>query len=96
MYFISLSVFGDCFHTSICYHSLFSYQQTFCILYVVQIFEVKSTSTIETLCRSIAIKLKVSSAEGYGLYLKTPNKVRLENVPEEVAFFFLAIHYIVF
>ncbi|KAM8850065.1 unconventional myosin-VIIa-like [Spinachia spinachia] len=39
------------------------------------IFEVKSTSTIETLCRSIAFKLKVSSAEGYGLYLKTPNKV---------------------
>ncbi|KAL6104146.1 uncharacterized protein ACO6RY_13928 [Pungitius sinensis] len=39
------------------------------------IFEVKSTTTIETLCRSIALKLKVSSAEGYGLYLKTPNKV---------------------
>ncbi|XP_040028053.2 unconventional myosin-VIIa [Gasterosteus aculeatus] len=49
------------------------------------IFEVKSTSTIETLCRSIAIKLKVSSAEGYGLYLKTPNK--LVSMEEQNYFF---------
>ncbi|XP_039672113.1 unconventional myosin-VIIb-like [Perca fluviatilis] len=39
------------------------------------ILEVKSTTTIKDLCYSIASKLKLSSADGYGLYLKTANKV---------------------
>ncbi|XP_029309255.1 LOW QUALITY PROTEIN: unconventional myosin-VIIb-like [Cottoperca gobio] len=39
------------------------------------IFEVKSTTTIEDLCCTIASHLKLSSAEGYGLSLKTTNKV---------------------
>ncbi|XP_038575317.1 unconventional myosin-VIIa-like [Micropterus salmoides] len=39
------------------------------------IFEVTSTTTIRDLCRSIASQLKLTSADGYGLYLKTPNKV---------------------
>ncbi|XP_034744582.1 unconventional myosin-VIIb-like isoform X2 [Etheostoma cragini] len=39
------------------------------------ILEVKSTTTIKDLCCSIASKLKLSSADGYGLYLKTANKV---------------------
>ncbi|XP_034411330.1 unconventional myosin-VIIa-like [Cyclopterus lumpus] len=39
------------------------------------IFEVKSTTTSKDLCYSIASQLKLSSPEGYGLYLKTPNKV---------------------
>ncbi|KAK2895631.1 hypothetical protein Q8A73_015119 [Channa argus] len=39
------------------------------------IFEVKSTTTIKDLCFSIASQLRLNSADGYGLYLKTPNKV---------------------
>ncbi|XP_033507095.2 unconventional myosin-VIIa-like [Epinephelus lanceolatus] len=39
------------------------------------IFEVTSTTTIKDLCCSIAFQLKLSSADGYGLYLKTSNKV---------------------
>ncbi|KAM6920340.1 unconventional myosin-VIIb-like isoform 1-T1 [Lycodopsis pacificus] len=39
------------------------------------IFEVKSTTTINDLCYSIASQLKLTSADGYGLYLKTPNKI---------------------
>ncbi|XP_022050985.2 unconventional myosin-VIIb-like [Acanthochromis polyacanthus] len=39
------------------------------------IFEVASTITIKELCYSIATNLKLSSAEGYGLYLKTPIKM---------------------
>uniref|UniRef100_A0A3P8U3G5 Myosin VIIBb n=1 Tax=Amphiprion percula TaxID=161767 RepID=A0A3P8U3G5_AMPPE len=39
------------------------------------IFEVASTITIKDLCYSITSNLKLSSAEGYGLYLKTPTKV---------------------
>ncbi|KAM9845449.1 unconventional myosin-VIIa-like [Aulostomus maculatus] len=39
------------------------------------IFEVTSTTTIKDLCCSIASQLSLSSADGYGLYLKTPNKV---------------------
>ncbi|XP_068459277.1 unconventional myosin-VIIb-like [Clinocottus analis] len=39
------------------------------------IFEVKSTTTSKDLCYSIASELHLSSAEGYGLYLKTPIKV---------------------
>nr|XP_020479722.1 unconventional myosin-VIIb-like [Monopterus albus] len=39
------------------------------------IFEVTSTTTIKDLCCSIASQLKLSFADGYGLYLKTPNKV---------------------
>ncbi|XP_070775715.1 unconventional myosin-VIIb-like [Enoplosus armatus] len=39
------------------------------------IFEVTSTTTIGDLCCSIASQFKLSSDDGYGLYLKTPNKV---------------------
>ncbi|KAF3858548.1 hypothetical protein F7725_011749 [Dissostichus mawsoni] len=39
------------------------------------IFEVQSTTTIEDLCRSIAYQLKLTSADGYGLSLKTTNKM---------------------
>ncbi|XP_074506568.1 unconventional myosin-VIIb-like isoform X1 [Sebastes fasciatus] len=39
------------------------------------IIEVKSTTTIEGLCSSIASQLRLSSADGYGLYLKTLSKV---------------------
>ncbi|XP_035798797.2 unconventional myosin-VIIa-like isoform X2 [Amphiprion ocellaris] len=39
------------------------------------IFEVASTITIKDLCYSITSNLKLSSAEGYGLYLKTPTKM---------------------
>ncbi|XP_044074657.1 unconventional myosin-VIIb-like [Siniperca chuatsi] len=39
------------------------------------IFEVTSTTTIKDLCCSISSQLRLSSADGYGLYLKTPNKV---------------------
>uniref|UniRef100_A0A8C9Y8E5 Myosin VIIBb n=1 Tax=Sander lucioperca TaxID=283035 RepID=A0A8C9Y8E5_SANLU len=39
------------------------------------ILEVKSTTTIKDLCCSIASKLRLSSADGYGLYLKTANKI---------------------
>ncbi|XP_072297186.1 unconventional myosin-VIIb-like [Eucyclogobius newberryi] len=38
------------------------------------IFEVSSTTTIKDLCQSIACQLKLLSADGYGLYLKTVNK----------------------
>ncbi|XP_039999659.1 unconventional myosin-VIIa-like, partial [Xiphias gladius] len=39
------------------------------------IYEVTSTTTIKDLYCSIASQLKLSSAEGYGLYLKTQNKI---------------------
>uniref|UniRef100_A0A665UHB9 Myosin VIIBb n=1 Tax=Echeneis naucrates TaxID=173247 RepID=A0A665UHB9_ECHNA len=39
------------------------------------IFEVTSMTTMNDLCSSVASHLRLSSAEGYGLYLKTPNKV---------------------
>ncbi|KAJ4936638.1 hypothetical protein JOQ06_001227 [Pogonophryne albipinna] len=39
------------------------------------IFEVQSTTTIEDLCRSITYQLKLTSADGYGLSLKTTNKM---------------------
>lgn len=54
------------------------------LLAVLQIFEVTSTTTIGDLCRSIASKLKLSSADGYGLYLKTRKKVRLRFPPPRV------------
>ncbi|XP_033838555.1 unconventional myosin-VIIa-like [Periophthalmus magnuspinnatus] len=38
------------------------------------IFEVSSTTTIKAFCRSIAHHLRLLSADGYGLYLKTLNK----------------------
>ncbi|XP_040911103.1 unconventional myosin-VIIa-like [Toxotes jaculatrix] len=38
------------------------------------IYEVTSTTTIKDLCWSVASQLKLSSAEGYGLYLKTADK----------------------
>ncbi|XP_068165927.1 unconventional myosin-VIIb-like [Antennarius striatus] len=40
-----------------------------------EIFEVTSTTTIRDLCSSICLHLQLSSADGYGLYLKTPSKV---------------------
>uniref|UniRef100_A0A3Q3MPN1 Unconventional myosin-VIIa-like n=1 Tax=Mastacembelus armatus TaxID=205130 RepID=A0A3Q3MPN1_9TELE len=43
-----------------------------------EIVEVTSTTTIRDLCCSVASELKLSSADGYGLYLKTPNKVSLD------------------
>ncbi|GLD51354.1 unconventional myosin-VIIa-like isoform X1 [Lates japonicus] len=49
------------------------------------IFEVASTTTIKELCYSIASHLKLNSADGYGLYLKTPNKVM--SLDEERYFF---------
>ncbi|XP_031721181.1 unconventional myosin-VIIb-like isoform X1 [Anarrhichthys ocellatus] len=49
------------------------------------IFEVKSTTTIKDLCYSIASQLKLSSAEGYGLYLKTTSK--LVTLEEQKYFF---------
>ncbi|XP_034087946.1 unconventional myosin-VIIb-like [Gymnodraco acuticeps] len=39
------------------------------------IFEVRSTTTIEDLCRSITYQLKLTSVDGYGLSLKTTNKM---------------------
>ncbi|XP_028284277.1 unconventional myosin-VIIa-like isoform X2 [Parambassis ranga] len=39
------------------------------------IFEVTSTTTVKELCCSIASQLCLSSAEGYGLYMKIPNKI---------------------
>ncbi|TMS09553.1 hypothetical protein E3U43_002212 [Larimichthys crocea] len=39
------------------------------------IYEVKSTTTIKEMCTNIAFHLKLSSDNGYGLYLKTPNKM---------------------
>ncbi|XP_061653732.1 unconventional myosin-VIIa-like [Phyllopteryx taeniolatus] len=39
------------------------------------IFEVTSTTTIQDLCYNIASQIKLSSPDGYGLYLKTPNKM---------------------
>uniref|UniRef100_A0A4W6BYZ4 Myosin VIIBb n=1 Tax=Lates calcarifer TaxID=8187 RepID=A0A4W6BYZ4_LATCA len=44
------------------------------------IFEVASTTTIKELCYSIASHLKLNSADGYSLYLKTPNKVGLDDI----------------
>ncbi|XP_053186633.1 unconventional myosin-VIIb-like [Scomber japonicus] len=40
------------------------------------ILEVTSTTTINDLCRDIATHLNLNSTDGYGLYLKTPNKVQ--------------------
>ncbi|XP_061549605.1 unconventional myosin-VIIa-like isoform X2 [Phycodurus eques] len=39
------------------------------------ILEVTSTTTIQDLCFNIASQIKLSSPDGYGLYLKTPNKM---------------------
>nr|XP_049602969.1 unconventional myosin-VIIa isoform X2 [Syngnathus scovelli] len=39
------------------------------------LFEVTSTTTIQDLCYSIASQLKLTSPDGYGLYLKTTNKI---------------------
>lgn len=54
------------------------------VVAVAQIFEVTSTTTIKDLCYSIASQLRLSSADGYGLYLKTPNKVGFCNIPAKV------------
>ncbi|XP_029971015.1 unconventional myosin-VIIa-like [Salarias fasciatus] len=40
-----------------------------------QIFEVKSATTSKDLCHSIAAHLKLNSADGFGLYLKTTDKI---------------------
>lgn len=48
------------------------------------IFEVTSTTTIKDLCCSIASQLKLSSADGYGLYMKTHKLISLD---EEKYFF---------
>ncbi|KAM7378916.1 hypothetical protein PAMP_004505 [Pampus punctatissimus] len=47
--------------------------------------EVTSTTTIKDLCHIIASQLKLSSADGYGLSMKTPYKV--VNLDEEKYFF---------
>uniref|UniRef100_A0A671VEU5 Myosin VIIBb n=1 Tax=Sparus aurata TaxID=8175 RepID=A0A671VEU5_SPAAU len=49
------------------------------------IFEVTSTTTNKDLCHGVASQLKLNSADGYGLYLKTPNKVT--SLDEELYFF---------
>uniref|UniRef100_A0A3Q3ELW0 Unconventional myosin-VIIa-like n=1 Tax=Labrus bergylta TaxID=56723 RepID=A0A3Q3ELW0_9LABR len=49
------------------------------------IFEVTSTTTIKELCGTIASLLRLSSAEGYGLYLKTQQQVT--SIEEEKYFF---------
>ncbi|XP_028987944.1 unconventional myosin-VIIa-like [Betta splendens] len=51
----------------------------------INIFEVTSTTTIRDLCYSIASELRLTSADGYGLYLKTPTKVT--SMEEEEYFF---------
>ncbi|XP_069020490.1 unconventional myosin-VIIa-like [Embiotoca jacksoni] len=53
--------------------------------YTDDIFEVTSTTTIKELSWSIASELNLDSADGYGLYLKTPNKIT--NMNEEKYFF---------
>uniref|UniRef100_A0A8C4X8N6 Myosin VIIB n=1 Tax=Erpetoichthys calabaricus TaxID=27687 RepID=A0A8C4X8N6_ERPCA len=40
-----------------------------------EIFEVASSTRIRDLCQTIAMKLKLTSAEGFSLFLKTPDKV---------------------
>uniref|UniRef100_A0A8C8LR36 Myosin VIIBb n=1 Tax=Oncorhynchus tshawytscha TaxID=74940 RepID=A0A8C8LR36_ONCTS len=40
-----------------------------------ELFEVTSTTRIRDLVRNIAYKLILASADGYGLFMKTPNKV---------------------
>ncbi|CAJ1071655.1 unconventional myosin-VIIa-like [Xyrichtys novacula] len=40
-----------------------------------EIIEVSSTTTIQELCHTIALRLQLSSVEGYGLYLKTRLKI---------------------
>ncbi|XP_062337712.1 unconventional myosin-VIIb [Osmerus eperlanus] len=40
-----------------------------------ELFEVESTTRIRDLCRTIASRLKLSSSDGYGLFMKTTNKV---------------------
>ncbi|KAM9459633.1 unconventional myosin-VIIb-like [Salvelinus alpinus] len=40
-----------------------------------ELFEVTSTTRIRDLVRNIAYKLILASADGYGLFIKTPNKV---------------------
>nr|XP_057924383.1 unconventional myosin-VIIb-like isoform X1 [Doryrhamphus excisus] len=43
------------------------------------LIEVTSTTTIQDLCCSIASQLRLSSSDGYGIYLKTPNRVLILN-----------------
>lgn len=62
-------------------HTITSTSALLVPLAVLQIFEVTSTTTIRDLCCSIASQLKLSSADGYGLYLKTRKKVRLRFSP---------------
>ncbi|XP_041849279.1 unconventional myosin-VIIa-like [Melanotaenia boesemani] len=49
------------------------------------LFEVTSTTTVKDLRCSIASKLKLSSPDGYGLYVKTPLKIR--SLDEQQYFF---------
>lgn len=50
------------------------------------IFEVSSTTTIKDMCQNIASQLKLISADGYGLYLKTANKP-IQSLDEQNYFF---------
>uniref|UniRef100_A0A8C7NX38 Myosin VIIBb n=1 Tax=Oncorhynchus mykiss TaxID=8022 RepID=A0A8C7NX38_ONCMY len=43
-----------------------------------ELFEVTSTTRIRDLVRNIAYKLILASADGYGLFMKTPNKVHFK------------------
>uniref|UniRef100_A0A8C8FL69 Myosin VIIBb n=1 Tax=Oncorhynchus tshawytscha TaxID=74940 RepID=A0A8C8FL69_ONCTS len=51
-----------------------------------ELFEVTSTTRIRDLVRNIAYKLILASADGYGLFMKTPNKVNF-NLEDQNYFF---------
>uniref|UniRef100_A0A4W5PKL4 Myosin VIIB n=1 Tax=Hucho hucho TaxID=62062 RepID=A0A4W5PKL4_9TELE len=51
-----------------------------------ELFEVTSTTRIRDLVRNIAYKLILASADGYGLFMKTPNKVDF-NLEDQNYFF---------
>ncbi|XP_039618680.1 unconventional myosin-VIIa [Polypterus senegalus] len=57
-----------------------------------EIFEVASSTRIRDLCQTIAMKLKLTSAEGFSLFLKTPDKVLSLN---EGDFFFDSLRQII-
>lgn len=43
--------------------------------FLFQIFEVTTTTRIKDLCRNISRDLRLSSSDGYSLFVKTANKV---------------------
>uniref|UniRef100_A0A8C7HUF8 Unconventional myosin-VIIb n=1 Tax=Oncorhynchus kisutch TaxID=8019 RepID=A0A8C7HUF8_ONCKI len=47
-----------------------------------ELFEVTSTTRIRDLVRNIAYKLILASADGYGLFMKTPNKVNFKSLSQ--------------